>query len=95
MTTSSSSSSSSTTEPKKKPLRINVIDPKELLTPQQKQSRNVAEIRQKLERQFPHLRHNIYIRDDEDPLADYTKQQQPTDDSLAMALDALEIKETR
>lgn len=70
-----------------KPLRINVLDPKDVLTPAQRQTRNVAEIRQQLQRQFPRMRRDAYCRDDDDPLAGNAT----ADDGLAAALDALDV----
>ena len=74
--------------------RINIIDPKTLFTPEQKAQHDVAVIRQRLEQQFPRLKHNIYIRDDEDPLADnVASSPEQSMDQLTMQLDSTEINE--
>lgn len=49
---------------------IKSIDSKASFTPTQKTYVDTKTIRQNREKKFPRLRHNLFIRDTEDPLAD-------------------------
>jgi len=75
---------------------IKTIDSKTSFTPAQKTYVDTKTIRQSRETKFPRLRHNLFIRDTEDPLADSvtSSDKDTTVDEIDKGLKAVSINES-
>lgn len=74
---------------------IKPIDTKASFTSAQKTYVDTKTIRQRRESKFPRLRHNLFIRDTEDPLADSVTSDKDTSvDELAEGLKVVSINES-